>query len=125
MKNLYLFIILSVLAVSCEKNSPVVNESARPAPVQTPVPPVGPPYGTTSMWKCIGGDTMFTDTLKISLYYTEKKPGCDTYYYEFSFPIWSEYDYNLEVSECTQQRDTLFVTDFNSSKIVAFIPVNK
>lgn len=122
MKRLALIIASAALAFSCSKSNPTPAGTA-PAPTAS-VPPsehAGAPYGDSSLWKCIGGDTMFTEILKLKHYYTEKTPGCDTYYYEFSYPIWSEYDYHIAVSECTAQKDTLFITDFNSSKIVAFV----
>ncbi|MGZ6540314.1 MAG: hypothetical protein ACXVEB_18195, partial [Bacteroidia bacterium] len=120
MKHLYLPLLLCALFVSCNKSKPASAETPTPAPVaNTPKNPA--PYGNISEWKCIGGDTMFSQTLTTKHYYTEKKPGCDIYYYELNYPIWSEYDYNIQVSGCTQEIDTLFINDFNSAKIVAFV----
>jgi hypothetical protein len=117
MKTIFLSV-LTLAFISCAKNDPT-NSATAPAST-TPKQTGGAPYGDSSIWKCIGGDTMFSEILKLKLYYTEKKTGCDSYYYEFNYPIWSEYDYHIEVSECTQQKDTLFITDFNSTRIVAF-----
>jgi hypothetical protein len=119
MKNLIFTLGLAVITFSCAKNSPSTETPVTPKTESTTENDPSP-YGKTSIWKCIGGDTMFAEILRLNLYYTESKPGCDVFYYEMNYPIWSEYDYNIQVSECTQQKDTLFITDFNSSKIVAF-----
>jgi hypothetical protein len=123
MKKMILSFVLAAVTFSCTKNNP--STEAQPVAKSENAPQTDPaPYGKSSLWKCIGGDTTFTEILKLDLYYTERKPGCDIFYYEMNYPIWSEYDYNIQVSECTQQKDTLFITDFNSSKIVAFVRMN-
>lgn len=79
------------------------------------------PYGKVSVWSPFGGDTTLKSDLTLTHYYTEKKDSCNLYYYELSYPIWSEYDYNHCVNECGYNKDTLVIKDFNSNKKAIFI----
>lgn len=44
-----------------------------------------------SKWKCIGGDTLFQDTLKLTLQsvWYDKKVKTEVHKFSFSYPVWS------------------------------------
>lgn len=66
-----------------------------------------PRIGTIIKWKCFGGDTLFTDTLKMKLESISLKPKKNVEYYTFSFnqPIWTNtslYCSSQDIQQMTQ-----------------------
>lgn len=111
---------LVIAFYSCEKSS------VRP----DSVPPVYPsiekngPYGSVSNWKSIGGDTIFSDTLTLTYFYTETNKPCNTCYYQQNISFWNDYDYTLAVPECATPTDTLIFTDIDSGRKAIFTKIN-
>lgn len=104
-------------AASCEKtNSAPSNEAQTPEPV---LENCGP-YGKTSSWKSIGGDTLFAQNLTLKYFYTQQATPCKIYYYSQNYPFWNDYDYTLAVSGCKAVGDTLIIIDIDSNKKAIF-----
>jgi len=78
------------------------------------------PYGKESSWKSIGGDTLFSENLTLSYFYTEKQTPCNICYYEQNISFWNDYDYSFSVSECAVVTDTLVFTDIDSGRKAIF-----
>ena len=119
MKKLsYIILFFSALVfLSCHK-----KKQAAPTQIfeQTPAPETCGPYGKISSWKSIGGDTLYSETLILSYFYSEKQLPCAIYYYSQSYPFWNDYDYTLPVSGCEAAKDTLIIKDIDSGKIAIF-----
>ena len=110
--------LLAAIIIACEKN--------KPAPPQPNVKPATPtenygPYGKFSKWKSVGGDTVFSDTLTLTFFYTEKAMPCDVCYYQQNYSFWNDYEYTLSASKCSLPADSLTVKDLNTNKKAIFI----
>lgn len=78
------------------------------------------PYGKTSSWKSIGGDTLFAQKLTLTYFYTEKTQPCSIFYYSQNYALWNDYDYTLSLSGCSIVNDTLIIKDIDSNKKAIF-----
>lgn len=77
----FLFMVALAMLCSCKKK----NKQMQPIPVVTPIPQENL-WLLGGDWKCIGGDTMFTQILHIS-YCCEANNGTMAVYY-INYPIW-------------------------------------
>jgi hypothetical protein len=118
MKQIITLSILIGLLQGCKKSES--KETATPVRY-TGTPANEAPYGQSSKWKCIGGDTLIEEILQVDLYYVEKTTPCDIYYYQLSYSIWNDYDYTHSVSACIPQKDTLILTDLASGDKAYYI----
>jgi len=115
-KTLFLGAILSLSACTKKNTPPCTNN-----PVASSEHAVNDaPYGTFSSWKSIGGDSLFADTLTLTLFYTETHSPCDTYYYQQNYALWNDYDYTYAVSKCAKVNDTLKIKDIATGKVAFF-----
>lgn len=112
--------VLATVFCACEKSN--VKPASAP-PIYSSVEKSGP-YGSVSNWKSIGGDTIFSDTLTLTYFYTEKNVPCNTCYYKQNISFWNDYDYTLDVPECTTPTDTLVFTDIDSGRKAIFSKIN-
>lgn len=115
------FISLAILVVclsACEKknNDPATNREA----VQTPIVEKCGPYGKESKWKSIGGDTLYTQKLTLTYFFTEKNTPCNICYYQQNFALWNDYDYTFSISECAVVNDTLTLIDIDTNRKAIF-----
>ncbi|MBP7809395.1 MAG: hypothetical protein KA163_08885 [Bacteroidia bacterium] len=110
--------LLAVCFSACEKtnNTPNTNREATQAPI---VEKCGP-YGKVSTWKSIGGDTLYTQKLTLTFFFTEKNTPCNICYYQQSFALWNDYDYTFSVSECAVVNDTLTLIDIDTNRKAIF-----
>lgn len=113
--------LLATIITACEKNKPAPPQQN--AKEEAPTENYGP-YGSFSKWKSIGGDTLFSDTLTLSHFYTEKVLPCDLCYYQQNYSLWNDYDYTLSASKCQLPNDTLVIKDPNTNKKAIFIHLN-
>lgn len=120
MKKL-LFISIALFAaylIACKKtNNRVAVEDPYYAPVVTEN--YGP-YGKTSKWKSIGGDTLYGESLTLTHFYTEKKSPCNICYYQQNYSLWTDYDYTYSISECAVVNDTLTMIDIDTERKAVF-----
>jgi len=115
MKQLTSIIIISVLAIGCNK------KNTAPSPVSSGTTNSGSeikygPCGKTSRWKCIGGDSIFTDILSLTHFYTEKAQPCDIYYYQQNYSLFNDFSYTFSVSDCVVVNDTIIIKDTDTGK---------
>ena len=111
------FLIVAII-VACEKNKPEPPKQN----ITTEVHPENyGPYGKFSKWKSVCGDTIFSDTLTLSFFYTEKHVPCDICYYQQNYSLWNDYEYTLSASKCSLPTDSLMLTDLNTNKKAIFI----
>jgi hypothetical protein len=121
-KTLPLFVLLLLtIVISCSKNKTTASE---PIPGPDPYSENYGPYGKFSAWRSIGGDTIFSDTLRLAHFYTEKSSPCDICYYQQNYSLWDDYDYTLVVSKCFKPGDTLIIKDPNTIKKAIFKHLN-
>jgi hypothetical protein len=118
MKKYITFIIISSALISCSKKNTCSPDKTNTTPALTQQN-YGP-FGKISYWTCIGGDTLFTDTLSLTYSYTEKVFPCNVCYYQQSISFWNDYSYIFSVSECAITNDTLIFTDIDSKKKTIF-----
>lgn len=115
MKQLNVIILVSALIVGCTKKnttpSTVYTGTSHP---ETDIK-YGP-CGKKSNWKCIGGDSIFTDILSLTHFYTEKAQPCDIYYYEQNYPLFNDFSYTFSVSDCVMINDTIIIKDIDTGK---------
>ena len=78
------------------------------------------PYGKTSIWRSIGGDTLYKDKLTLSYFFTEKNQPCNICYYQQNYSLWNDYSYTFQISECANVNDTLTITDIDTEKKAIF-----
>lgn len=85
MKKLSYLAIVAASLMACTKNGNEPN----PANQRTFAFETNP-AATTISWKCIGGDTLFTDTLifKLDSVWLDKKTKTEMQNYKFSYPVW-------------------------------------
>jgi len=116
-------VILIAVQFSCQKKK---CESAAPNKNQNTQPVIEKcgPYGKESKWLSIGGDTIFSDTLTLTYFYTEKTTPCNVCYYQQTISFWNDYDYTFSVSECAVPADTLIFTDIDSGREAIFNRLN-
>ena len=110
------FITLSIFAsilVSCEKKK-IEPQSQNPQTVST-TQSFGP-YGKISTWICIGGDSLFTEKLTLTYFYTEKALPCNICYYQQSYSLWNDFVYTFSTSECLTPKDTIIIKDVDTGK---------
>ena len=101
--------------LSCEK------EASSPAlPKTEPLQEHYGPYGKTSKWVCFAGDSIFTDTLSLTYFYTEKCEPCSKCYYQQSYALYNDFSYTLWDWECAKTKDTLTIIDTDSGKRATF-----
>jgi hypothetical protein len=113
-----LFIILSALVIcSCKKSKITPTTSSEPA---SSYQENSGPYGKTSAWKSIGGDTLFTQNLTLTLFYTEKSTPCDICHYQQNYSLWNEFQYTYSISKCTIVADTLIMKDPDTNRKAIF-----
>jgi hypothetical protein len=118
MKNqLFISLALIILFTACQKRNAAPAPSS---PKSIPVIEKHGPYGKESKWLSIGGDTLFTDTLTLSHFYTEIATPCNICYYQQNISFWNDYDYTFAVSECAVATDTLIFTDIDSGRKAIF-----
>jgi hypothetical protein len=118
MKKYILYITACASLFFCCKKESAVNPTN--TSVESPVEKNYGPFGKVSYWKCIGGDTIFQDTLSLIYFYTEKATPCDFCYYQQNISFWNDYCYTYSVSACTIPADTLTFTDIDSHKKTIF-----
>ena len=118
MKNILIPIIISASLISCakKKNCATSGNNSSIAPVQENFGP----FGKESFWKCIGGDSIFQDTLSLTYFYTEAATPCNVCHYHQNISFWNDYSYTFSVSECMTATDTLIFTDIDSHKKTIF-----
>lgn len=116
-KQLFTSLFLIILFAACQKKN---NAPAPSAPKAIPVEENAGPYGKESKWISIGGDTIFTDTLTLTHFYTEIATPCNICYYQQNISFWNDYDYTFAVSECTVATDTLIFIDIDSKRKAIF-----
>lgn len=110
-------LIISLTFLSCDKkNQQPASQNER----AVSVPENCGPYGKTSSWKSIGGDTLFAQNLTLTYFYAQQATPCKIYYYSQNYPFWNDYDYTLAVSECKTVGDTLIIVDVDSNKKAIF-----
>lgn len=109
--------LLVVAGSACKKQT--LAPSTQPA-TETKTEENFGPYGKTSRWKSIGGDTLFEETLTLSHFSVEKGSPCNTHYYLQNISFWNCYDYTLDVSECVTKSDTLTCIDPDTNKKAIF-----
>lgn len=118
MKNQLLTSFTLILFITaCQKRNSPADDAA---PKTIPVVEKAGPYGKTSKWLSVGGDTLFADTLTLSYFYTEKNTPCNICYYQQNISFWNDYDYTFAVPECTIATDTLIFTDIDSKRKAIF-----
>jgi hypothetical protein len=117
MKTIILHFILVLTFVSCSKKN-ISSQQPEPNAAQE-IENCGP-YGKVSVWKSIGGDTLFAEKLTLTYFYTEKTTTCGIYYYSQNYSLWNDYDYTLGVSGCVKVSDTLILKDIDSNKKAIF-----
>ncbi len=111
------FICAAFIFSSCnKKNNP---EPAQNKPIESEQEYCGP-YGKISAWKSIGGDTLFTQKLTLTYFYTEQANPCAVYYYSQNYSLWNDYDYTLSVNSCLVVNDTLIMIDIDTNKKAIF-----
>ncbi len=105
--------------ISCEKetSSPAITK-------KEPVQENYGPYGKTSNWVCFAGDSIFTDTLSLTYFYTEKCEPCNKFFYEQSYALYNDFSYTVWVYENIPQKDTLTITDHDTGKKGIFKRLN-
>lgn len=108
---------LTLMFLCCEKknNELAVQETKNEGPEKK-----HGPYGKTSKWKSISGDTVYEETLTLTYFYTEKNSPCNVCYYQQNYPLWTDYDYTYAVSECAAVNDTLTITDIDTGRKAIF-----
>lgn len=117
MKTLITSTLLLAALIACQKTK---TTPANPSPAPLPLTEKCGPYGKESFWKSVGGDTLFTEKLKLSFFYTEKNSPCNICYYQQNISFWNDYDYTFSVSECAVATDTLIFTDIDSGRKAVF-----
>src|ERR1051325_4674715 len=98
MKKLITLTLLSAILFSCNKKK-TLAPATQPVNTITTQENYGP-YGKLSNWKCIGGDSIFTEILSLTYFYTEKHQPCNICYYQQSYSLYNDFTYTLWVSEC-------------------------
>lgn len=95
MKNIiYPLTVLAAMFVACEKKQDLIvsdkalNNSLKETTLYL-IPGSDPIQ--ISKWKCVGGDTVFQDTLKLTLQnvWFDKKSKTEMHKYVFSYPVWN------------------------------------
>jgi hypothetical protein len=123
MKTMSVLLVCSCLLVfsSCKKDKSMAPsyKSATETAVKNDSLNNGP-YGTVSRWKSIGGDTLFTEDLTLSLFYTESHSPCDICYYQLNYSLWNDYDYTFSASKCLIPGDTLLMKDLATNRTALF-----
>lgn len=111
-------LLIAAIIIACEKNKP-----AQPQPNVNSVTPSENygPYGKFSKWKSVSGDSVFSDTLTLTFFYTEKHLPCDICYYQLNYSLWNDYEYTLAASKCAVPKDSLLIQDQNTNKKAIFI----
>lgn len=114
MKNI-LFLFTCAVLFSCGK-----GEYAPVAPKAEPVKENYGPYGKTSYWVCFAGDSIFTDTLSLTYFYTEKCEPSNKCYYQQSYALYNDFSYTVWVYENITEKDTLTIIDTDTGKRATF-----
>lgn len=118
-KSLFISIALfTICASACKKSND--KTTAEEPTSKTPVTKNYGPYGKTSEWKSVGGDTIYEDELTLAYFYTEKNSPCNICYYQQNYSLWTDYDYTLSISECAVVNDTLIMTDIDTGRKAIF-----
>ena len=107
--------VVVLLACKKENSAPPQQKDV----VQSPTEKCGP-YGKNSSWKSIGGDTLFSENLTLTYFFTESHSPCNICYYQQNISFWNDYDYTFPVSECAVANDTLIFTDIDSGRKAIF-----
>lgn len=116
-KQLFNSLTIIILFTACQKR----NDASVPSLQKTiAVEENCGPYGKTSRWLSVGGDTLFTDTLTLTYFYTEITTPHNIFYYQQTISFWNDYDYTFPVFDGTIPKDTLIFTDIDSGRKAIF-----
>lgn len=89
MKTKLVFGIIAIAFIACRKEN--FSASQNKTSAITLSINEDPRIGTIIKWRCVGGDTLFNDTLKlklesVSLSGSKKQ---EQYFYTFNYPVWN------------------------------------
>lgn len=118
-KQLFTSIALIAFCLSACNKTKKVPASNRES-VAAPVVNTFGPYGRESVWKSIGGDTLYAQKLTLAFFFTEKTTPCNICYYQQNFALWNDYDYTFSISECAIVNDTLTLIDIDTNRKAIF-----
>lgn len=106
-KYFFSFLLVSGINYSCVKDTK--TPGALPS-VTNPLVIEDPRLGTISKWYCLGGDTVFADTLilKLESVHLSAQTNKEQFYFSFSMPVWHHNNLSCSADDFVQLQELNF-----------------